>query len=260
MKALDRITVIMFTLALIIVSVLIPVRVIASRDVYYLNQFEKLGITQGENGVTSLDHIGGKNGNSADFTYDQIKDIVSHITLFMRGEKQSFELKMDGVIFNGSLADGVEIFGDEAVTHMEVVRELFFDLKATLIICGGIIFFCALYMLLRKSTVRKVIYRCSLATTLSFFGLLLLFFGVVFFISLFGGGFSFDSFLSDLWTYMHHLFFPASESAFSGSFFNDTLTSLLTVDFFMNTVTTVIINIIALSAAWLFSAKLISKR
>lgn len=260
MKALDRITVVFFTLALIIVSLLIPAQVIASRDVYFLNQFEKLGITQGENGVTPLKFIGGNGGNSADFTYGQIKDIASHITSFMRGEKQSFELTLDGVMLNGSPTDRVEIFGEDAVTHMAVVRELFNDLKVTLALCIGIIIFCAWYMIWRKASVRKVIYRCSLATTLSVFGVLLLFFGVILIKSLLDNGLSFESFFYDLWTHMHYLFFPASQSAFNGSFFNDTLTYLLTVEFFINTAVTVVVNIIALSAAWLFSAKLISKR
>jgi hypothetical protein len=75
-----------------------------------------------------------------------------------------------------------------------------------------------------------------------------------------GSGISLDNYLDILWTAMHHIFFPFSPDKFSGSFFNDTLTQILTIDFFMNSVVTVFINIIAITAAWLVSVKLIFKR
>ncbi len=257
MKSLDRIAVIIFTLCLITTSVLVPITVISTQDTYYRNQLKKCGIYPVENESTVIRYIEGNGNMSAAFTPEQFDDIIAHITSFLANKKQGFALQMNGINLNGEIVDNVNIFGEEAITHMNDVRSLFSAAKTALIVCIDLLVICGVYMLIRKKDVRKIIYKYSLGVVITFFSVFVLFFGGVFIKHLISGS---GTYFDTLWLDMHHIFFPLSPEKFQGSSFNDTLTYILTLDFFMNTVITVIINIIATTAVWLFSAKLISKR
>lgn len=257
MKLLDRIAVILFTICLIIASVLIPITVISTRDTYYRNQLKKCGIYPEENKSTVIRYISGDRAKSAAFTPEQFDEIISHITSFLANKKQSFALKMNGINVNGEFVDKVDIFGEEAITHMNDIRPVFSVVKSVLTACVISLIICGFYMFSRKNDVRKIIYKYTLRVVVGIFAAFALFFGGVFIKHLINGG---GSYFDTLWSDMHHIFFPLASDKFQGSFFNDTLTYILTLDFFMNTVYAVVINIFALTAAWLFSAKLISKR
>lgn len=261
MKLLDRCVIIVFTLCLIISSVLIPINVIITSDAYYQNQFKKCGIAPVENGTVSVRYINGDITKTAELTNEQLETIISHITAYLANQKDSFALKMNGVNVNGETVDGVDIFGNEAVTHMDDVRELFGALKAVLTVCIAIIIVGAVYMILRKTDIKKVIYKYSLGTVLCFFGIVGLLFVFVFVKLLISGkSISPNNYFTLLWSYMHYIFFPFDPEKFMGSFFDDTLTQILTPSFFMNTVAIIISNIIALTTAWLVSAKLIFRK
>ena len=257
MKLLDRTAVILFTLCIILASVLIPVTVMSTRNTYYRNQLKKCGIYPNESESTVIRYIGGDRDSSAAFTQEQFDEIITHITDFLANKKQGFALQMNGINVNGEVCDNVNIFGEEAITHMNDVRSVFGFIKTVLVLCGISLIICGVYMFTRKKDVRIIIYKYSLAVVIIFFAAFALFFGGVFVKYLINGG---SSYFDTLWLDMHHIFFPLSPEKVQGSSFNDTLTYILTLDFFINTVITVIINIVAITAAWLFSAKLISKR
>lgn len=257
MKALDRITVIIFTLCIILSSVLIPISIIITRDTYYRNQFIKCGIYPEDGTTAKVRYIGGDSLSTAALSSEQFDEIIKHMTDYFSNKKQDFSLKMDNVLLNGSIENGVDIFGEEAVTHMDDVRPLFNSVKVITVITVFIAAIGGIYMLKRKDSVRKIIYKYSLAVVFSFFGIIALYLGGVFIYHCVGG---YGSYFDTLWSSMHHIFFPFEPDKFSGSFFNDTLTQILSLEFFMNTVVTIVINLVALTAAWLFSAKLISKR
>ena len=257
MKLLDRTAVIIFTLCFIIASVLIPITVICTRDTYYRNQLKKCGIYPNENESTVIRYISGDRSKSAALTPEQFDDIIAHITSFLSNKKQGFALQMNGINLNGEIVDNVNIFGEEAITHMDDVKPVFSAVKIALIICFVSLIVCGIYMFIRKNDIRKIIYKYSLGVVVGIFAAFALFFGSVFVKHLINSG---SSYFDTLWLDMHHIFFPMSPEKFQGSSFNDTLTYILTLDFFMNTVIIIIINIIVLTAAWLFSAKIISKR
>lgn len=257
MKAKARISVILFTLSLVLIAVLAPITIIATRDVYYVNQFKKIGLYPSDGETVLVRYVGGKSENTAELTQEQMDVIIAHITAFMSNKKDSFALKMDGVMLNGTKTDGVEIFGEEAVTHMADVVPAFAWANVGLLLCSTVALVCGIYMLFKKSEVRPFIFKYSMGVVIGIFSAAALFLGTVLIIHLSKGG---ATYFDTLWEILHHVFFPFSPDKFSGSFFNDTLTMLLNSEFFMNTVVTIVINIIALTAAWLFSAKLISKR
>ena len=60
-----------------------------------------------------------------------------------------------------------------------------------------------------------------------------------------------DNFADKLWDNFHHLIFPFQDDKFANSFFNDTLTSVLTLDFFLNAVKTVLAVVFAVLALWI---------
>ena len=259
MKALNRLIVIIFTLCLIVFSVLAPVSIIITRDVYYINQFKRCGIYP-ENGTVSVKYINGDPSLTANLSAEQLDELAAHMTDYFTHKKQSYSYKMDNVILNGETTNGVDIFSEEAASHMDDVRQLFDTVKIAAVICGVLLLAGGLYMLFKKATVRAVIYKASLFTVLGFFAVVAVFLGFCFIKTVANGSFSSATYFGQIWTSLHHLFFPFSPDKFSGSFFNDTTTQILNQNFFLNTVVTIVINILAMTSAWLLSAKLISKR
>ena len=261
MKTIDRIAVILFVLCLLVGSVILPINIIATNKSYYINQFKKCGIYPNENETVSIYHINGSYGNKAALTSSHLDKIAEHTSLFFSNKKDSFELKLDGVLVNGIKQNGVSVFGQEAVTHMLDVRQLFNLLEIISYIIAAVMLSCASLMIFRKESVRKIIFSYSLYAICGIVvaAIAAILIVIIRFLTS-GGSLAFDGFFDFLWTDMHHLFFPFSSEKFGGSFFNDTLTELLTLDFFMNTVATIVINVAAILTAWLMSARIIKNK
>ncbi|MBR5322436.1 MAG: DUF1461 domain-containing protein [Clostridia bacterium] len=257
MKWLDKTAVILFTVCLFLSSALIPITFISTSTTFYRTQLKACGIYPIENKSTVIRYIGGNRDMSAAFTSEQFDEIIAHITDFMANKKQNFALQMDGINLNGEIVGSVNIFGNEAITHMNDVKTVFATAKSALVACVISLIVCAFYMFSRKSYIKKIIYKLSLGVTTSIFTIFALFFGGSFIKHLINGS---GSFSDTLWFDMHHIFFPLSPEKFQASSFNDTLTYILTLDFFMNTVIVVTVCIISLTAIWLFFSKLISKK
>ncbi len=258
MKTLDKIVVIAFVVCLLLCSIIVPINIIATSESYYVNQFEKCNIFPDENSTKTIYHIGGTNLSKTALTKSQILEIVEHITQYLSYEKESFELDMDKINVDGKVMDNVSIFGGQAVAHMEDVRHLFKLLQIISYVAVVVIVAGCVYMFVRRKSIKNVIFSYSLYAVLGIFAILLLIFAVIvirYFAN--GGAASSVGFFDSLWTDMHHIFFPLSREKFGGSFFDDTLTELLTVDFFMNTVVIILVNVVAVLTAWLVSARVI---
>ena len=87
MKIADRLTVIFATFCLILLSVLIPVNVMITRDVYYRNQFKKCGIYPEDGNYVSVMYFGGESSQTAKLTNKQLDEIITHTTAYFNGEK-----------------------------------------------------------------------------------------------------------------------------------------------------------------------------
>lgn len=248
MKVFDRAVIILINLAIIIAAAVGPALLLASSPSYYRTQFEKNGLYAEEDADGNLKphpvyFVGGEYGKYAYFTDAQLNTIADHIIDFLFGDTESFELIMDGVNLNGETEDGVSVFGEEAVTHMDDVKSLMNLGKWASILSILFLPFMILYVVLRKREIGKLAFKY----TLLFFGALLLLLGGLCAVSLIN---SHGDFFSAFWQYAHYLFFPFNPEKVQGSFFNDTLTMILTLDLFMDAVVIVLSTLTAALAAW----------
>lgn len=258
MKHLYRIAVLLVNLCLLTVFIIGPALYLAASPGYYKTQFEKTGIyatvtPEGEEVRTPIHYVGGKARSVARFTDAQLDAIAGHIIGFLFGDTEDFTLVMDGVELNGEVRDGVSVFGEEAVTHMRDVKVLM--TAAGYAVIAALCLLPLLLILLLAGARQHG--RSALRGTLLFYAVLLLLAGGFCLFALRGAP---TDPASAFWEAAHHLFFPFQPEKVAGSFFNDALTSILTLDLFMSAVYTVVAVYAAALAAWLCVAVWIRRR
>ena len=263
MKIIDRILVIIFNLCLLLTAGITPALLLASNPNYYYEQFEKNGIYSytDENGDEKrkiIRYIGGESNKLAMFSDEQLNIIITHITDYLFTDKESFELRMDDVyIIGDGVCDGVDIFGEKAVSHMADVKSLMNFAKWTAIVSVATLVSLIIYFIKRSKKTAKLF----LKYTVLFYGVLAAF-AVAFCVWSFFGvkKHTMNAFLDKLWRNVHYLLFPFQPQKYANSFFNDTLTQILTLELFMTAVV-IVISVIALAlTAWLTVAFILSKR
>ena len=236
MKILDRAAILLLNLCLLFTAILIPALSIAKSPSYFQSAFEKTGLYEriGEDGNhyrSVIRYVNGDKDAAALLSDEQLNAIAQHIISYIRGDTESFELYMDEVYLNGSYTDGVRIFGDAAISHMEDVRtlvnaaEIFAAILACLLPC------LLLYLILRRKELGHLVLRYTL-----FFYATLLLFAVLFVLVtlvLDGGEYGL---VRALWRNIHYFLFPFRPDKVNASFFDDALTYILRVDLFMNAV------------------------
>ena len=264
MKILDKFLIVLFNICLIVVSIWISAVPIAKSKSYYEKQFTKNEIyshyEDGELVQTNFNYVGGTYHRSTYFTDDQLNVIIEHIIDYLFKGKDSFELTMDNVMVNGELTDNVNIFGEVAVTHMEDVKVLFtvYRIISAIALVGMIAML--FYFIKRMKHVKKSL----LSVTLIFYGVIFLLIGLFLLIVLIhmkkdGMPMEMDWFLDTLWRDIHHLLFMFQPEKVEGSFFNDTLTEVLTLELFITAVVIVVITLISMLALWFTTTVLARK-
>ncbi len=262
MKIIDKLAIIIFNLCLLLTAGITPALLLASSPEYYYEQFEKNGIyasvdENGDEQRSIIKYVGGDKTKYATFSDEQLNLIIHHIIDYLFTDKEDFQLKMDGVeIIGEGICDGVEIFGETAVLHMADVKSLMAFAK-----WAAIISFLTAALLLILFIKRKQIRKHLLKYTAVFYGLL--------------GGFAFlfclwsllgakkltpTGFLDKLWGNIHYLLFPLQPGKYTNSFFNDTLTQILTLELFVAAVAIVVAVIVSVLAAWLILACILQNR
>lgn len=256
MKFLDRFFIVIFNLCLFIVAIATPALMITGSPQYYKAQFEKNGIYGGQ-----MKYIGGDGYSRANFTDEQLDSIVEHIvTYIFTDEKDSFALEMDDVTINGVKKDNVQIFGETAVKHMKDVKDLFLFFRILTVMFAVLLVLLTVYFIQRKEEISGILFTYSLL----FYAILLALAAALCIWTLIGATangktLTADAFLSQFWINCHYLFFPFQPEKVQGSFFNDTLTQILTLDFFMEAVLIVVCITLAVLLAW-FVFTIVSKR
>ena len=258
MKHLYRTAVLLVNLCLLTVFIIGPALHLAASPGYYETQFERTGIyatvtPEGEEVRTPIHYIGGKGRSVACFTDGQLDAIAAHIIDFLFGDTEDFTLVLDGVELNGEVTDGVSVFGEEAVTHMQDVKVLMTTARYAVLLALCLLPLLLLFLLLGA----REHGRRALWGTLIFYGVLLLAAGGFCLFALRGSP---GDPASAFWEAAHHLFFPFQPEKVAGSFFNDALTSILTLELFMSAVYTVVAIYATALLLWLIVAAWIRKR
>lgn len=265
MKVLDKILIVIFNICLLLVAIWISAVPIAKSKSYYENQFEKNGIysyidEEGNQIQKRFRYIGGTRGSRTYFTDQQLDVIIEHIIDYLFKGKDSFDLRMDDVLIDGKYLDDVKVFGDVAITHMEDVKVLFTVYR---IVSGvALVLMIAIFVYILKRL--KEIKKSLLSVTLIFYGTIFLLIGLFLVIVLInmkkeGIPFEMDWFLDTLWRDIHKILFMFQPEKVEGSFFNDILTEVLTLDLFITAVIIVVVVLISLLTIWLTFAGIMRK-
>lgn len=267
MKFLDRFSALLFNLCILLLSVLVPILIVASTPAFYQARFRETGvyahIENGEIQQKEIRYIGGDSHKTATFNDEQIDEIIDHFIDYFFGDKETFALKMDNVNLNGTLTNDVDIFGEIAVSHMQDVKEVFSLLAVFSILSAVFAVLLIVYFCRRPKRFLRLLWKYSIGFYLAFIAIIAVFcIGTFFTIPEYIEGIEniIAWYPSQLWQNMHYIFFLFAPENISGSFFNDALTMILTLDFFMTTVFIILAVMAIIVLAWLLTAYLLQRR
>ena len=257
MKITDRISVILFTVCVLLLSVLIPMSSMISSKDFYAENLTDTGIYPDEGYASEVYYIDGKSTQTAMLTKEHFDSIFEHFVSYFNHEKDSFALTLNDVVLNGKITNDVSIFGEKAVSHMADVRTLFHLCNTVKIVCCFLFVVCGIYMITRRKHVQSKLFSSSLIPILAFVIPVILFLIASVIVHLCSDG---AYYFNTLWEMMHSLFFPFSPEKASGSFFNDALTCILSLDFFLGIVIELVLYLVAFTSLWLTIAFFISRK
>lgn len=262
MKILDRILIVVFNFCLLMVTIILSAVCVAGSSGFYSRQFENTQLySKVENGIEYRSVIrfidGGSEADWATFSDEQLDQIAEHIISYLFTDQESFELIMDDVIYKGVKTDGVSIFGDVSVGHMVDVKELFQFFITLAWVLGGLALCIVGYGIWRRKEMKGLLLKYTLVFYAIFIGLILLFCGWAL-VDTLRAGKEMAEYTRILWQNFHHLIFPFQADKFAGSFFADPLTEILSLEFFMAAVVTVLVVVGIVLVAWLTFATVCS--
>ena len=269
MKVLDRCLIIVFNLCLLLVAVWVSAVPIAKNSSYYHLQFKVNNIygyvdNEGNEVSNPIKYLGGSY-QYAKYTNKQLDTIIDHIIDFLFNDKEDFALELENVYVSNSrngeyhLEEKVDVFGEVAIKHMHDVKQLFIIYQIISVIAFVLMLGIGAYLLLRIGQVRKILFEYTMLFYGLFISICSIFVMVNFALAIIEYQESssqsvmnfFSTFEYVLWQNIHWLFFPFQPDKVEGSFFNDTLTSVLTTDLFITAVIIVLVVIALLQILWL---------
>lgn len=253
MKKINNIIVLVFNFCLFFCSIFVTVLLIASSKDFYKNTFKSLGYY--EQGYVVYD-IGGEWDQSATFSSEQYDQICNHIVDYLFTSKESFSLTMDNVCLNGEIQNNVSIFGNDAVIHMydvKVLLKIIVVLTISLLIVGIILL---IYIVKHLKVFKPILFKMSCGFLLGVVGLFIMLFACAFFKMFLSTKYiTFDNFIYYLWNILHYIFFVFNTEKVNGSAFNDTLTSILSMDFFSIIIIIVVLIVVIVFITWFIIIK-----
>ncbi|MBO5458387.1 MAG: DUF1461 domain-containing protein [Clostridia bacterium] len=270
MKILDRVLALLFNACLLFSVAVGSVFAIASSPQYYYDQFEATGVyatvnEEGEEVPKIIPYIGGDNKTFACFTDEQLNELIDHIIGYLFTDMESFALVMDDVTLytaNNPVwtkTDGVNIFSDVAVSHMADVKGLLQTLGTVALVMGMAGACMLVYFIVRAVKGQGgVLFKYTLIFYGTFVGLIGAF-CLFTCIQMRVEEIPMEYYLDMIWRNFHFIIFPNPEQA-TGSFFNDTLTMILSLDLFMAAVVEVLVIIGISVVAWAVLAKILDRR
>lgn len=251
MKVLDKIVIIIFNICLLIVSIWISAIPIAKSKSYYQFQFKINNIYEGaDENQTPFFYTPEHYGYAHYFTDDELDIMIDHIIEYLFGDKDTFALEINGE----------QVFGEAAVKHMADVKVLMINWQILSVIALVLMIGLFAYLCLRLKQVKKDL----LTYTLIFYGLVVLGFVIFFTITYFTTKNNYNTFtimdyFDQAFRNLHYLFFPFQLDKVEGSFFNDTLTEILTIELFQTAIIIVIAVLFTLQLIWLLFTIIVRK-
>ena len=257
---IEKLTAVLFNVCLLLLAVMIPALIFTSSENFYQRTLDNCGMyseidSSGEERRRLIYYVGGERSRAATLSNEQLDLVVSHIVDYLSGDKESFELKLDGIYIIGEgLTDGVSLFGERAISHMEDVKALIYASKWAVGICTVTLIGLLAFFIARKEKMKKLLFKYSLAFYSAILAVALLFVLV----SLITATREVPFFLR-LWKNLHYIIFPFQPDKVRDSELADALTSILSTSFFMNAVADVLLIVFSAVAIWLFISCLWSK-
>jgi hypothetical protein len=200
------------------------------------------------NGRRIIYHVGGNAECAATLTNSQLDVVVSHTVDYLSGKKDTFNLTLDGVYVLGEgVCNGVSLFGEKAIIHMQDVKELIYAAKWAVGICGAACVGLLAFFIAKREHMKNYLFKYSLV----FYGVILAV-ALIFVLSSLITATKSVPFALRLWKNLHYVIFPFQPDKVAGSELADALTSILTTSFFMNAVSDVLLIAVSVIAVWLF--------
>ena len=136
---------------------------------------------------------------------------------------------------------------------MRDVKNLFIAYQIISVIAFLVLIAILAYLILRLGQVRKILYKYTFIYYFIFTTALAIFFlvTVIHTISKYNGNFDLETYFYTMWGDVHYLLFPFQPDKIEGSFFNDILTEILTVELFVLAFAIVIGVVLLLNLSWL---------
>ena len=258
-KYLDVISTVCAVILLIWISASATALMIARDSDYYKKELRECGVysTKNENGTERrriIYSIGGDPKKQATLSDEQLDLVADHIVDYLFGDTESFDLKLDAITYvNGDIGYNVSLFGDRAISHMRDVKVLMKGVGISLVPCAAA-FIALLIYILKKVEAQKV-----LKYTFVFIAAILVIAALFCLWSLLGASEN-NPFLLNLWGNLHYVLFAFSSDAYQGSFLNDALVYILTLEFFLGAVALVLSAIGIALLLWIAVFFLLAKK
>ncbi len=260
-RAIQIFFVIVFNIALLFSLIAIPALLLSTSTQFYEWGLRETGIYshEDENGKIKkfkVDYIGGSEDMSAIFEDDEIDIIRDHIIDFMSGEKESFLLILNGVHIVGvGKVDGVQIFGNEAISHMEDVISLVRVARILSVISAATVIVGIVCYIIFTRRLSVSVHKISLI----FYSALLIICALFVFYS-YAVRAEGVPFLLNLWQNLHYVIFPFQESKVEGSVLFDALAVILSTEFFIRAVIIIFGVLLVTVVIWLVFSYFFEKK
>lgn len=258
---IQKITVTLFNLCLILVAIIAPALIFASSESFYKEAFRECEIysvvdSEGIEQRRVIYYVGGNGSRAVTLSDEQLDEVATHITDYLFGDKENFELTLDRVFVIGAgLTDGVSLFGENAISHMHDVKVLIGIARVLLVICSATLVFLFALFIKRRNLMAKLIFKYSVV----FYGVLSAAI-LVFTLTAFLTATEEIPFALRLWKNLHYLIFPFQPDKVASSELADALTCILTTDFFIFAIGRILIYTLFAVALWLTTSFLLGRK
>ena len=256
----QKITVTLFNICLILVAIIAPALIFASSESFYKDAFRECEIysvvdSEGIEQRRVIYYVGGNGGRAVTLSDEQLDEVITHITSYLFGDEESFELTLDRVFVIGAgLSDEVSLFGERAISHMRDVKLLIGIAKATLAICSAVLISLFTLFIVKRKVMAKRLLKYSLV----FYGALSAVI-LIFVLTALVTSTKEIPFALRLWKNLHYIIFPFQPDKVASSELADALTCILTTEFFIFAIERVLIFTFSAIALWLTTAFLLGK-